>query len=121
MWRWISAAAVALMAAGATVVAQEHSGHMTAPAASAGTATSAYEQANAKMHEAMGAAYTGDADVDFAASMIPHHEGAVAMAEIELQYGTDPEMRKLAEAVIAAQTAEIAFLKEWLKARGVAE
>lgn len=63
--------------------------------------------------------YTGDADVNFARGMIPHHQAAIEMAKIQLEFGKDPELRKLAEAVIAAQEAEIAKMKAWLAARGV--
>ena len=57
-----------------------------------------------------------DLTVAFAAGMLPHHIGAVKMAEVELKYGKDPEMRKLAEDIINAQQAEIEQMQKWLKA-----
>ena len=51
--------------------------------------------------------YTGDADIDFLAMMIPHHEGAVDMSRLVLQHGNDPVTRKLAEDIIASQRVEI--------------
>ena len=48
--------------------------------------------------------------------MIPHHQGAVDMAKIELQYGNDPALKKMAEQIIASQESEIAFMRVWQKA-----
>jgi uncharacterized protein (DUF305 family) len=63
---------------------------------------------------------TGDADRDFAAMMIPHHEGAVDMAKIELTYGKDPELKKLAKQILEAQQPEIGQMKAWLVAHPAA-
>ena len=87
------------------------------PMANAGTtssSTAAFEAAMMKMHADMPMNYSGDADTDFAAHMIPHHVGAVAMANTLLQYGKSPEMRKLAEDIVKGQTAEIVTLRDWL-------
>ncbi|MGX1786637.1 CopM family metallochaperone [Bosea sp. NPDC055332] len=102
-------------------LAQGHQGHgshgATAPAADT-AATQAYKEANDRMHKEMGIAFSGDADVDFARGMIPHHQGAVDMAKVVLAHGKDPELRKLAEGVITEQEKEIAFLRDWLTKRG---
>ncbi|MGS3242398.1 DUF305 domain-containing protein [Klebsiella michiganensis] len=55
-----------------------------------------------------------DPDKAFAKGMVAHHEGAIAMAETELKYGKDPEMRKLAQDIIKAQKGEIEQMNKWL-------
>ncbi len=74
-----------------------------------------FQQSSAKMHKDMNISYTGDTDSDFVRGMIPHHQGAVDMARIVLQYGKDPEIRKLAQDIIASQEKEIAFMQSWLQ------
>ena len=71
---------------------------------------------NQMNQDMMAAAQYKDPDVAFAAGMLPHHIGAVKMAEVELKYGKNPEMRKLAENIINAQQAEIEQMQKWLKA-----
>lgn len=88
------------------------------PKGDAGPSSQAFAAANSRMHQGMAITFTGDADIDFAKSMIAHHRGAIDLAKVALQYGKDPEVRKLAEAVIKTQEAEIAFMTEWLKKKG---
>ncbi|MET2829044.1 CopM family metallochaperone [Mesorhizobium shangrilense] len=94
---------------------------MSAMAMSAASpSTDGYKAAMDKMHtDMMAVEYSGNADVDFVRGMIPHHQAAVDMAKVELANGKDPEIRKLAEAVIAAQEAEIKQMQDWLAAHPV--
>jgi uncharacterized protein (DUF305 family) len=75
----------------------------------------AFASANLKMMKGMGQAVTGDADRDFAMMMLPHHEGAVDMAKIELTYGRDPALKAMAKRIIEAQQPEIQQMKKWLE------
>ena len=54
---------------------------------------------------------SGNVDIDFAAMMIPHHQGAVDMAKAELQYGTNEQLRRIAQEIIVDQMQEIAAMK----------
>lgn len=119
----IRALAVALLLSLATpALAQEAMPHDAdaAPARSAveTAAAAAFAAANAKMHEDMGIDYTGDPDAAFVKGMIAHHQGAVDMANVILQFGEDEEIATFARKVIADQSAEIAWLREWLAKRG---
>ncbi len=77
-------------------------------------ATAAYQAANMDMHSAMEIDYSGDADVDFVRGMIPHHQGAIAMAKVVLEHGADLEIKTLAQDIITAQEGEIAWMQDWL-------
>src|SRR6476659_5515668 len=74
----------------------------TQPKGDAGPSSQAFHAANMKMHSAMDITFTGKADVDFVKGMIPHHAGAIDMAKVEIAFGKDPELKKLAEAIIKA-------------------
>ncbi len=50
---------------------------------------------------------TGDVDADFAAMMIPHHQGAIDMALSELRYGKNEQLRRIAQEIIVDQQQEI--------------
>jgi uncharacterized protein (DUF305 family) len=67
-------------------------------------------------HDMAAAPMTGNADHDFTAMMVPHHQGAVEMAQAELKYGKDPELRQLARRIIADQRSEIKLMDDWLAA-----
>jgi uncharacterized protein (DUF305 family) len=118
----IAVAALALL--GGAGLAQTHGGHGSTGhgtpgvAAPAAPSTAGYQAANARMHQDMDIAYTGDADVDFARGMIPHHQGAIDMAKVVLQHGKDPELKKLAQEIVSAQEKEIAFIQDWLRKKG---
>ena len=91
---------------------------MSKPMGDQGPSSQAFATVNNKMHKDMAIEFSGNADADFVRGMIAHHQGAIGMAKVELQYGKDPEMRKLASAIIKAQEAEIKEMNAWLKKHG---
>lgn len=83
-------------------------------------ASQAYMDAMGAMNDAMDAMeMSGEAGVDFALMMIPHHQSAIDMAKAYLESGeNDPELTKLSQEIVAAQESEIAFLRQWLAKNG---
>lgn len=82
------------------------------PAPSTDSFAPAMHEAMAKMDRDMAVECTGDADRDFAAMMIPHHQGAVDMALLELRFGKDERLRRLAQGIIVEQRQEIALMRD---------
>jgi hypothetical protein len=67
--------------------------------------------AMAKMMAAMNVKPTGNADEDFVATMVPHHQGAIDMAIAILRYGHNEQLKRLAEEIIVTQQQEIAAMR----------
>lgn len=100
---------------------QDHSSHShhdtTMPIA---THTADYMQSMNTMHDAMmAAAIKADADTSFVEGMIAHHQGAIEMAKIQLQYGQDEKLKNLAQDIINAQEPEITLMTDWLANKGI--
>ena len=69
-----------------------------------------------KMHAEVGPLKSsGTADADFVRIMLPHHRAAVNMARTELLYGSDRQLRRLAQEIISDQQSEIQLMELWLK------
>lgn len=122
--RWLAgiAAAGSLVFAASGLAQQQGDGHgdhqvRSEASGQSSEASEAYREAATRMQHDMELANSGDPDVDFATGMLAHHMGAVAMAEVELDHGKDPEMRALAQKIIEAQQAEIEQMRAWLKAK----
>lgn len=92
---------VAVLLAGATSMA-------------AGGETSFLADNEAAMHRMMAAMHitpSGDVDTDFVAMMVPHHEGAIEMAQAELRHGHNESLRRLAQEIIVTQGQEIVAMR----------
>jgi hypothetical protein len=107
--RGITTCAFLLSLAGGAVPARSE-------AAAADTFASVMATAMARMDRDMMVRPSGDPDRDFATMMIPHHQGAVEMAEAELRFGHDPILRRLAQGIIVEQRQEIAVMRQAIAA-----
>lgn len=97
--RWISlTAAVVLGAAAQAAVPQS-------------AFARAMDMAMDRMMTDMHVPPTGEPDRDFVAMMIPHHQGAIDMAVAQIQYGTDPQLKRIAQEIIIEQQQEIAAMR----------
>jgi len=122
----VRAAAFAALLAGCSQTGEETQDHSgmdhavhSGSAPQLNASQQAYAQVNQRMHAAM-ADIPADADVAFMQGMLAHHRGAVEMAQVALDHGTDAQARDLAQRIIAAQQAEIDEMEAWLAARKAA-
>jgi uncharacterized protein (DUF305 family) len=67
--------------------------------------------AMSKMMAGMASEPTGDADRDFVAWMVPHHQGAIEAAQAELLYGHNVKLRRIAQEIVVTQQQEIAAMR----------
>lgn len=113
---------IGLLAGLATATMAQQRGHMPGmqmmqgmmPKEGDSQSTKDFKQAHMKMMESTPEP-TGNADADFARMMIPHHQGAINMARVQLAHGKDDQLKALAEKIIKDQEKEIAELNDWLK------
>src|SRR5262245_5236567 len=75
------------------------------------------DEAMQRMHAGMHISPSGDVDRDFAGMMIPHHQGAIDMAVLELRFGRDQRLRRLAQEIIVTQGQEIRLMQSILKGK----
>lgn len=69
-----------------------------------------------RMHNAIRSVKpSADSDRDFVDFMLPHHQAAIDMAKLQLIYGKDPQMRRLAQEIVTDQQLEITLMQLWLK------
>ena len=114
----LAAAVVIPVLLAQSVLAEDMKG-MNMPAKPTATpADKAFAASMKTLMKGMNVEPTGNPDKDFVLMMMPHHQGAIDMAKVELQYRTDPELRQLATDLVTAQEKEIAQMKDWLAKNG---
>ena len=75
------------------------------------------QTANLRMHQNMDIATSGNPDRDFAQMMMAHHQGAIDMALVQLKYGRDVALRRLAQSIIVEQDQEITYMRTLISAQ----
>jgi uncharacterized protein (DUF305 family) len=119
--KYVLLAATLFTCAALTAAAQPamRDGHSMAAAPAPGSPDTTFQremaQAMRRMDDGMMVRPSGNADRDFAAMMIAHHQGAIDMAKAELQFGHDPVLRRLAQGIIVEQQQEIELMRRQLK------
>jgi Domain of unknown function (DUF305) len=102
---------LALMASPVVLAQDAHQPAQTAPAGDEKAFLAENDAAMTKMMNDMAAKPSGDIDRDFVAMMTPHHQGAIDMAVIELRYGKNEQLRRIAQEIIVDQMQEIQAMK----------
>ncbi|MDZ5453526.1 DUF305 domain-containing protein [Labrys sp. ZIDIC5] len=88
-----------------------HHGHEAMPASAEAPFLQENDAAMSKMMSAMAVKPTGNVDRDFTEMMIPHHQGAIDMAQTYLRYGRNEQLRRIAQEIIVEQQQEIAAMR----------
>jgi uncharacterized protein (DUF305 family) len=99
-----------------SMTARQITPHHSSDDADTETAWSEFHRGMEAMHSGMKSIQpSGNSDVDFVKLMLPHHQAAIDMAKTELEYGRDPQMRRLAQEIITDQQSETELMRLWLK------
>jgi hypothetical protein len=69
------------------------------------------DKAMTKMMDDMSVKPSGNIDKDFVAMMVPHHQGAIDMAQSELRYGHNPQLRRISQEIVVEQQQEIVAMR----------
>jgi uncharacterized protein (DUF305 family) len=94
----------------------QHDSHMQYRSESGDPEWNELSASMTNMHSGMASIRpSGNGDIDFVKLMLPHHLAAIDMARAQLTYGTDPQMRRLAQEIITDQQSEIELMQVWLK------
>ncbi|WP_321858372.1 DUF305 domain-containing protein [Paraburkholderia tropica] len=103
---------VIAMASCLSIASTAYSGELlNPPAASETSFLKENDVAMSKMMNGMSVQPSGDVDHDFVAMMIPHHQGAIDMAQAELRYGRNEQLRRIAQEIIVEQQQEIVAMR----------